>query len=198
MKKFLIVFGIISGLVVSSQTLIIPTGETYGDLGDSIQQWQKRSWISPLSSDGTNSVYQIYNGWNPAYANIVSIIQAGGNTSNYPLYFRISDSLFFDSQIPDDIGTDLYDIQGRYTTELLTWGNYLEVSHEVYWQSNNSYYYVLALKDDGTRMTLNEANQIRINNAYVVSVQTITFLKGLPQSILYKRTAYNVWENNQF
>ena len=95
MKKFLIVFGIISGLMVSSQTLTIPTGETYGDLGDSIQQWQKRSWISPLSSNGTSSVYQIYDGWNPVSADIVSIIQAGGNTSNYPLYFRISDSLFF-------------------------------------------------------------------------------------------------------
>lgn len=198
MKKILIIFSIMLSASISAQTLTIPTEEITGPLSDTLKEWHNRAWISVNSSNGTGSVYNINDGWNPQSSDIVSIIGAGGNTSNYPLYFRISDSLFFASEIPSTIGTDLYDIQGRYTAELLTWGNYLEVSHEVYWQSNNGYFYVLALKDDGTRMTLSEANQIRIDNSYVVSVQAISFLKGLNQNILYKRTAFNTWENNQF
>lgn len=198
MKKILIILVILWSTLISAQTLTIPVTQTYGPLGDTLEQWDRRAWIDANSSDETNSVYDVKDGWNPQSNDIINIISAGGNTSNVAFYFRITDSLFFASAIPSNLGTNLYDIQGRYTTELLTWGNFLEVDHEIYWQSNTNNYYVLALKADGTRMTLGEANQIRIDNAYVASVHTVNYLKGINQTLLYKRTAFNVWENNQF
>lgn len=199
MKKILILFGIlIFGLTNAQQLLTIPTDELNGEIGDTIAKWQRYNWIVSSTSTETNSTYVIQPGFNPEQSDVVNIILAGGNTSNYPFFLRISDSLFFASDIPDDIGGNLYDIQGRYTSELLTWANFLDVDHEVYYQSNIDFYFVLASKADGTLMTLSEANQIRIDNSYVASVVTLPFIKAINNSFIYKRTDYNTWENNPF
>lgn len=204
MKKILIIFGIlVCGLIYSQGTLTVPTEfiQSSDPVSDSITEWIKRAWVIPSTSvNGSNNVsyFDIQPGFNPNNADLNTIRAEGGNTEDWPLYFRCVDSTIFDEQVQSSIGDNLYDIQGRYTTELLTWGNYLEVDHEMYWNAYNDQYFFLAAKADGTLMTLDEVITIRGAYSQVTGYLTVPTLKAINPNNLWQRTDYNVWTQNPF
>ena len=150
MKKSLIIFWIlICGLTANSQILTVPTPyiTSTSAVRDTFINWEIRGWIIPtVSTDGTdnNTTFSITAGFAPQNTELNDINTAGGVTSNWPLYLRSIDSTVFAETIPASVGDNLYDIQGRYTSELLTWGNFLEVDHEMYWNAFNSNYHILS------------------------------------------------------
>lgn len=205
MKKFILILGIlVCGLIANSQgTLSIPTDfiKSNDPVSDSITEWIKRAWIIPSNSiNGSDnmSYFTIRSGFDPDNADLNTIRAEGGDTEDWPLYFRCIDSTIFSEQVQSSIGNNLYDIQGRYTSELLTWGNFLEVDHEIYYNSYNGQYYFLAAKANGDLMTLDEVLIIRGAYSQITGFLTVPTLKGISKNNLYKRETNLSWTQNPF
>lgn len=195
MKK--LVFLLIAVLAFSSlkaQTLTIPVSYARtSPISDSIT----KNWAGQLIpiDDNTESVvtYKITTSWKPENIILNTMVQNGCNTSNWPLYFRANDSTFFEAVVSDIVGVKSRTIEGRYTTNFLKWKNFLEVGHELYWNSFNGNFIILATKDNGTFMTLSEVITIRNDYTQVNGFYTIPGLAELTQTNLWQRTGYDTW-----
>lgn len=196
MKKTIIllvmVFVVLS--LKAQMVLTIPSDYARTDpINDSITKNWAGQLISFDDDDETTISFYITSAWKPENTILNTLASNGCDTENWPLYFRVVDSTFFEEQVSSLVGVESRTIEGRYTSNYLKWKNFLDVSHEMYWNSYNGSFVVLAAKDDGSLMKLSEVVTIRGDYTQITGYYTISGKAGITQSNLYKRTDYNTW-----
>jgi hypothetical protein len=183
MKKTVFILVIfLAVFVVKSQTLTVPTSLVLEDTTDFIHgnmrhefaNWMLSGGLIATGTENGSTIFKITDQWEPENSQINEMYAAGANTSNWPLYLVINDSVFFDDTVHTEImGANSYTIDGRYTEVKRTWADYFNSNHVMYYQPGNGQYYVLAAKVDGSLLTLRDVIMIRNGYANCTGYNTV-------------------------
>lgn len=196
MKKItLLLIVVLAAFTLKAQVLTLPYDyANSGAIRDSLTHWTSGGGLIPFD-DNVNSTtsYRITSDWAPENTILNDIESNGGNTTEWPLYFRVIDSTFFDEEVHDLVGSNSKTLEGRYTSNNVKWANFIQVSHEVWYNSFNGHFIVLAQKDDGTLMTLEEVLTIRNSYTQITGYYTVNGRLEINQNNLYKRVNYNTY-----
>lgn len=188
MKKIIfVIIGLVGVLVLNAQTLTVPTSyiTSTDAVRDSFINWTIRSELLSLDTDNGTSTYTITDSWNPTNSDLNAIENAGGNTSEWPLYLVVNDSSFFSETILGTLGGNDYNIEGKNSQPLKTWGTYFKDTHEMWYYSapNPDQFQILAAKEDGTIMTLDKVRQIVSDYSQCTGYRTVVTIESLKPSM---------------
>jgi len=193
MKKILIVLGILVCGLLNTQILSVPTSyiTSTSAVRDSFINWTIRSQIISLDTEDGTSTFTITTSWNPSNANLNALENAGGNTSNWPIYLVVNDSTFFTEEISSFLTTNDINVLGRYTEPKKTWGEYFKKYHEMWYYSapNPDQYNILAAKENGTFMTIDEVRQIVSGYTQCTGYRTVYNVNNL-KSVMVERSVW--------
>lgn len=196
MKKLLFFIAIAFIAVnMNAQTLEVPTSDAQrqdssywgGNIPFNITQWQLSSWISNNGTTNGTSKFTIQNSFNPSNTDLNEIETAGGNIINWSMYIRTSDSTFFSDTVPSYIGGNVKEVKGSNTIENKTWGEYYDQDHEMYKNTFNNQYIILATDDDGNVLDLSTIIDIRNDYSSVAGYLTIKGLADINPANLLER-----------
>ena len=208
MKKVIILLGLvifsISLIGQTNPTLTIPTSLTQradtnfwgSEIPLWFQNWTAASYLISTGTSNGTSTYTITDSWDPTNAELNTLKTNGANTSNWPLYWTTptsGDSVVFVDTVTILMGNNVKEIKGKNTIENKTWGEYFKENHEIYWQTSPTRYIILAAKEDGTLLTLQEV--IDIKNDYfpdISAFMTVVTKNGINSSLLKNRSTWPV------
>ena len=192
--KLIIVFVIVS-ISLCGQVLKVPTDLTQrkdssywgGNIPFLITQWRLASWIDNSGTLNGTSIFSIENSFAPSNTELNEIESNGGDIENWGMYLRTADSTFFSDTVPTWVGGNTKEVKGRKTIDQKTWGEYFDENHEMYYNTFNGQYIILAADDQGNFLKLSTIIDIRNSYASVNGYLTIVGLADINPSNLIKR-----------
>jgi hypothetical protein len=162
MKKLLIIIAAIISLNTYAQKYItipdawVSTAANY----DSLTNWVITGKLIGVPGLDVPK-YQITDIWNPGNIVLNSIRTAGGDTENCPLYLVVTDTAFFYAKVAAEMGENTIAMKSVNNIELKSWGEYLRLSHEIYYNEAANRYYVLMADVNGKILGLNDVLKVR-------------------------------------
>ena len=167
--------GVIRTLTINTDTVIFYPDNNNQGMFTEFSKWLEEGSLIKLTRAEAAS-YNVEEGrsiyfidatkWEPTNNEIINIRIAGaaGNTENYVLYWRVTDSTFFDEDVSAEFVDRIDKIEGRYTVTRKSWGEYLSESHTIYYRESLGDYIISGTNDRDEPLTLEKFWNIK--NAY--------------------------------
>lgn len=197
-KNILLSVALFISVIVGAQTLQVPTELTQrqdssywgGNIPYNISQWLLASWISSNGTTNGTSQFTIQDSFNPSNTELNEIESNGGNIIGWPMYLRTADSTFFTDTVPYYLTGNVDKVLGRDSLYRKSWGEYYNEGHEIYHNSFNDQYIILATDDLGNIFDLETIIQLRNDYANINGYLTIKGLSEINQSNLTVRSEW--------